>query len=90
MIYVTAIRLTGGAQHQHIGSVWWLNSQDGKSDNTTTESMIDFIDKGNTVKVGGKTGPATVGVIRPNVGKPYLRTHADGSWSDNLLALPRF
>jgi hypothetical protein len=30
---------------------------------------------------------AYIGVVRPNGGQPYLRTHADGKWNDNLLAL---
>ena len=30
-----------------------------------------------------------VGVVRGDGNKaPYLRTHADGKWNDNLLALP--
>lgn len=28
-----------------------------------------------------------VGVVRPTGRSPYLRTHADGYWNDNLLAL---
>lgn len=30
---------------------------------------------------------AYVGVMRPSGVQPYLRTHADGKWNDNLLAL---
>lgn len=30
---------------------------------------------------------AEVGVIRPTGGASYLRTYADGVWSDNLLSL---
>jgi hypothetical protein len=31
-----------------------------------------------------------VGVVYPgNLRAPYLRTHADGKWDDNLLSLPR-
>ena len=30
----------------------------------------------------------SVGVVDAN--PPYIRTHADGVWTDNLLALPRF
>ena len=30
---------------------------------------------------------AYVGVIRETGKNPYLRTHADGKWNDNLLAL---
>ena len=29
-----------------------------------------------------------VGVVRENGKQPYLRTHADGKWNDNLLAQP--
>lgn len=29
-----------------------------------------------------------VGVVRENGKEPYLRTHADGKWNDNLLAQP--
>lgn len=32
---------------------------------------------------------ADVLVIAPSYGEKYLRTHADGRWTDNLLALPR-
>ncbi|MEN4450123.1 DUF3892 domain-containing protein [Mycobacterium sp. SM3041] len=31
-----------------------------------------------------------VGVVTPQVGPKYLRTYADGVWTDNLLALPRY
>lgn len=31
---------------------------------------------------------ADVGVVRPNDGRrPYLQTHADGNWNNNLLSL---
>jgi hypothetical protein len=30
-----------------------------------------------------------VGVVRPTGGTPYLRTYADGDWSNNLLSLNR-
>jgi hypothetical protein len=30
---------------------------------------------------------SNVGVIRPIGRLPYLRTHADGDWNDNLLSL---
>ena len=31
---------------------------------------------------------AYLGVVRETGKQPYLRTHADGTWNDNLLALP--
>ncbi|WP_308188150.1 DUF3892 domain-containing protein [Streptomyces sp. DH7] len=30
-----------------------------------------------------------VAVVTPTRGEKYLRTHADGVWTNNLLALPR-
>ncbi|HEX4156433.1 MAG TPA: DUF3892 domain-containing protein [Acidobacteriaceae bacterium] len=33
---------------------------------------------------------AYVGVVKPNDGRaPYLQTHADGRWNNNLLSLPQ-
>lgn len=54
----------------------------------TRQQVIDSIRaKTNTfyTQVGGKR--ADVGIVEGANG-PYLRTHADGSWNDNLLALP--
>lgn len=55
------------------------------------ERVIESIEnKTNTFYVRDpKTGKrADIGVVYPGNGRaPYLRTHADGYWNDNLLAL---
>ncbi|MDP2598860.1 MAG: DUF3892 domain-containing protein [Candidatus Liptonbacteria bacterium] len=57
------------------------------------ENIIDSIARGiNTFFVldpnSGKR--SEVGVMRPQDGRsPYLQTHADGRWNDNLLSLPQ-
>jgi hypothetical protein len=54
----------------------------------TRQQVIESINaKSNTfhTQVGGKR--AYIGVVQGPHG-PYLRTHADGQWNDNLLALP--
>lgn len=54
----------------------------------TRQQVIDWIKAGtNTFYTfeGGKR--ANVGVVDGPNG-PYVRTHADGQWNDNLLALP--
>lgn len=85
-VQVTAIRKTGrGYEHiTHIGnpSGNWMWPK---------EQVIASIDaKTNTFFVidpySGKR--AYVGVVRPAGRDPYLRTYADGDWSDNLLSLP--
>lgn len=62
----------------HLGGTTWK---------WTRQQVIDSIkNKANTfyTLVGGKR--AEVGVVNGQNGE-YLRTHADGYWNDNLLAL---
>jgi hypothetical protein len=56
----------------------------------TREEVISSIEAGtNTFFVidphNGKR--ADVGVVRPAGRAPFVRTHADGDWNDNLLSL---
>ena len=91
MVFITAVHLAGGYRHEHITDHMWLDPADGKSGTSSTESMIKFLDEdGGVVKVAGPDGPVTVGTVHPKVGKPHLRSYADGEWSDNLLSLPRY
>ena len=51
------------------------------------QEVVDSINRGTnsfyTLEAGKR---ANVGVVNGPSG-PYLRTHADGQWNDNLLAL---
>lgn len=56
----------------------------------TRERVIESIDaKLNTFFVlDARTGKRSeVGVVRSSNHAPYLRTHADGDWNNNLLSL---
>lgn len=54
----------------------------------TKQQVVDSIRAGtNTFYTLVKGNRADVGVVDGPSG-PYLRTHADGKWNDNLLALP--
>lgn len=56
----------------------------------TREQVIGSIEaKTNTFYVLEPTSGkrADIGVVRENGKAPYLRTYADGSWNNNLLAL---
>jgi hypothetical protein len=58
----------------------------------TREQVIASIDsKTNTFYVlDPNTGKRSdVGVVRETGKQPYLRTHADGTWNNNLLSLPQ-
>lgn len=85
--YITHIRMSppSANDHEHITHVQWR--QQLNTGTTTRAAMVDFIDEGNSVYVGG-TPDAAVGVVRAD--PPYLRTHADGQWNNNLLSLPHF
>ena len=55
----------------------------------TTEQVISWIDGGKDTfhtLVEGKR--AEIVVVRDGGKAPYLRTRADGRWSDSLLVLP--
>ncbi len=56
----------------------------------TREQVIESIEnKTNTFYVTDPTNGkrSEVGVVKPESGKPYLRTYADGQWNNNLLSL---
>lgn len=58
----------------------------------TREKIIESINnRTNTFYVLEKGNRSEVGVVNPTDGRsPFIRTYADGKWSDNLLALPEY
>lgn len=90
MVYITAVKVSGaGNRPEHITYVWWLQSPQGTSGSESTAAMVKWINDGNSVQVAGPAGPVDVHVVNP-AGRPaYLRTVADQTRADNLLALPR-
>lgn len=72
--------------HEHITHLG--NPRAGRK--WTREDVIQSIDAGtNTFFVRDPyTGKRSeVGVVRAAGRSPYVRTHADGDWNDNLLSL---
>ena len=88
MIYITAIRLSGGTNHQHITDLRWRNPGSGENGESTRATIVDWINKGGDARVQGTYGDVQVVVVPAN--PPHLRTVANGNYSDNLLSLPRF
>lgn len=52
--------------------------------------VVDQKAAGHAAFVSDGRNVVQVGVVHPQNGQPYLRTYADGTWTDNLLALPTF
>jgi hypothetical protein len=89
-IRIIAIRLAQGSGHEHIVRLWWTNPANSSAGDNTRAEIVDFIEKSGKAYVEDASGHRVdVGVVTPRIGAKYLRTHADGVWTDNLLALPR-
>lgn len=89
MIYITGRHMVGGQFHQHIAEVRWINPATDATGQNSRETMVDWIkNKGGQAFVSDGPHQVAVGVVE--VTPPYIRTHEDGVWTDNLLALPAY
>jgi hypothetical protein len=89
MINVTERHMVGGERHEHIAEVRWINPETNATGQTSRAGMVEWIrDKGGKAYVVSGGERVAVGVVSAN--PPYIRTHADGVWKNNLLALPRY
>lgn len=89
MVRITAIHMVGAEHHQHIAEMKWANPTDGSTGASSREAMVKFIrDDSGEAYVDGPTKRAYLRVREAT--PPYVQTYADGTWTDNLLALPRY
>jgi catechol-2,3-dioxygenase len=88
MVYITAVHMSGGENHEHIASVRWRNPTDSATGETSRGQMVDWINEGGDARVSDGRSEAQVGVV--DATPPFIRTHADNRWTNNLLALPRY
>jgi Protein of unknown function (DUF3892) len=91
MIEITAVGFGRSKAHEHITAVLW-RSASTSTGHTTSEALIAWLDSdpANQAVVADGSDYVQVAVVRPAAGAPYLRSRADGVWTDNLLALPTF
>lgn len=93
-IQITAVRYSGTYKtHEALSDFRWTNPQTGATGSSDKQTLVAWLDEksiGNTAYVSNGARQAWVGTVHPQHGQPYLRTHADGVWTDNLLALPTF
>lgn len=91
MIYITHIRMSAPYErgYDRIAEVKWRNPSDGATGQNTVPQIVDWIrNQKGVAKV--TDGRRTADVIVVDDQPPFLRTVADGAYSDNLLALPTF
>lgn len=91
-IEITHVRLSSGTpDHEDITDCKWKSLSDGSVKTSSKATLVEWIDNENgKAYVGSGSQRVNVGTVHPQGGTPYLRTYADGEWTNNLLALPRF
>ncbi|MBT1631033.1 DUF3892 domain-containing protein [Curtobacterium flaccumfaciens] len=89
-IRITHIRLSGGIRdHHHITDVRRVGCESGKLQDNAVAQILEWIDGGARLRAGAGAGEVPVGVVSKTGHRPYLRSHADGTWNNNVLAQPR-
>lgn len=90
-IRITCIRKSGGYHsdpHHAISSLNWINEADYTTGAIARDDLYDWIKRGGQAYVVDSRGnKAFVGTGEHGLTK-FVRTYADGVWTDNLLALP--
>jgi hypothetical protein len=89
MVRITAIKMVGSEHHQHISDLRWVNPDTQATGESTRAAMVEYVRKtpnGAYVQSGANRAYLKVVETTP----PYVQTYADNTWTDNLLALPRF
>lgn len=90
-IRFTHIRLSNGNQHEHITHLRGLDDQGSKTYGDSRASWVSWIEGGGSAFVQNHLGGRTaVVVVTPTSGPKFLRTVANGVYTDNLLSLPRY
>jgi hypothetical protein len=90
VIRITAVRLEGGTDHEHITEVLWEGAS--SSGHTSGPALVEWLkaSSANTAVVGRDGDQVAIFVVEPSDDGAYVRTKAEGTWGDDLLALPRF
>jgi hypothetical protein len=91
MIEITAVRLVGGIGHEHITDVMW-RSEATPAGLTSLQALVGWLSTGSSNRAVVLNGRRTLQleIVRPADEPPFLQARADGTWTDDLLALPRF
>lgn len=93
-IRITCINKSAGWHedpHHAISNFGWINDQNGQTGKSTRIAVYDWLKQNanNRAYVSDSQGNTVYVYPRENAnGTKFLQTHADGTWTNNLLALP--
>jgi hypothetical protein len=90
VIELTAIRLDGGEDHEHISELLWASGS--ATGVASRQALIDWLNasRTNQAVLSNGTGHLPVLVVERAAGAAYVRAYAEGRWRDELLELPHF
>ena len=90
-VRIYQVHMEGGEEHEHIAEVAWVNVADPNEKGTSSRSgIVQWLEEAPSHRAIVSDGMSSVEVGVVNATPKYLRTHADGKWTNNLLALPRY
>lgn len=94
MIEIIERHMVGGERHEHIAEVKYVN-KDGNVREVSRETIVAWLDesKDNQAIVRARedhTKYVYVGTVHPDHAPAFIRTYANGKWTDNLLSLPEY
>jgi Protein of unknown function (DUF3892) len=91
VIEITAIRLAGGQNHEHVAEVLWRSAATALG-HGSRQSVIEWLSASSDNRAVVARGSESVqfAVVRESNQAPYLRARKDGQWTDDLLELPGF
>lgn len=89
-IRITAIRLSGGATHEHIERLWWTNPSTGETGEGTPTEILSLVeDHDDDAYVERDGHRISLWAVEPATEPKYVRTCDNVVWTDHLLSLPQ-
>lgn len=86
----TEVHLVGGNRHEHIASLRAVDAVTGQRYQDTRAGWVAYIERGNSGFVHDRYGNQINVYVNHNAYAKWVQTYADGVWTDNLLALPKY
>ena len=80
--------MVGGNKYEHLSDVKWEYRTTGATGKSSRAEMVKWFDEDGDARVTKGQSYVPVKVVKAT--PPYIRTFADGVWTDNLLALPTY
>lgn len=87
-VRITHVRYEDSTKKAHESITAYRYVENGGDLYRWKADMVSYVENGTTAYVGTGSNRVEVGVV--DASPKYLRTYADGTWSNNLLSLPTF